>query len=81
MLLGWPTDLDSLLSILTPAASSAKLHTAQMISPADGRGNQSISQSGQRPPGRPLLGWPIQSMPVVHTGNLSLRMGKRFVQM
>lgn len=47
--LGWPTDLDSPLSILTPTTSAAKLHVAQMISPANGRGNQSTSPSGQRP--------------------------------
>ena len=45
-LLGWPTDLDSPLRILTPTISAAKLHVARMISPAKGSGNLSISQSG-----------------------------------
>ena len=45
-LLGWPTDLDSPLRILTPTVSAAKLHVARMISPAKGSRNQSISQSG-----------------------------------
>lgn len=76
--LGWPTDLDSPLSILTPTASAAKLHVAQMTSPAHERGNQSISQSGRRPRGRhpseACLRRLIQSQPmVVQTGNLSLR--------
>lgn len=79
-LLGWPTDLDSLLSILTPTAFAAKLHMARMISHANGRGNQSISQSGQRPPREKPIQWTFgmanQPMSVVQKGNLSLRVGR-----
>ena len=85
MLLGRPTDLDSPLRILTPTVSAAKLHMAWMISPAKGRGNRSISQSGHwlrgRHPSKACFGWPTQSKPiVVQTGNLSLSMEKRFIQ-
>lgn len=54
--LGWPTDLDSPLSILIPTTSTAKLHVAQMISPANGRGDQSTSASGQWPGKTPVRG-------------------------